>query len=94
MFGADEMGLAIVASTLTTVVVFVPLIFVQGVAGIMMKQLGGLVVATLAASLFCSLYLTPMLASRLLRTLDQRIAAGQETVPAFVPWHGEGHHDH
>ena len=67
MFGADEVGLAIVASTLTTVVVFLPLVFVQGVAGIMMKQLAGLVVATLLASLFCSLYLTPMLASVLLK---------------------------
>ncbi len=67
MFGADEVGLAIVASTLTTVVVFVPLVFVQGVTGIMMKQLAGLVMATLTASLFCSLYLTPMLASVLLK---------------------------
>ena len=67
MFGADEVGLAIVASTLTTVVVFLPLVFVTGVTGIMMKQLGGLVVATLAASLFCSLYLTPMLASKILK---------------------------
>lgn len=66
MFGADEVGQAVMASTLTTVVVFLPLIFIQGVAGIMMKQLGGLVTATLTASIFCALYLTPMLASRLL----------------------------
>ena len=63
MFGADEVGTAVIASTLTTVVVFLPLMFIEGVAGIMMKQLGGLVCATLAASLVCSLYLTPMLAS-------------------------------
>lgn len=67
MFGADEVGLAIMASTLTTVVVFVPLVFVEGVSGIMMKQLGGLVSATLGASVLCSLLLTPMLASVLVK---------------------------
>lgn len=67
MFGADEVGTAIIASTLTTIVVFVPLIFVEGVSGIMMQQLGGLIAATLTASVLCSLLLTPMLASRILR---------------------------
>ncbi len=90
MFGADEVGLSIVASSLTTIVVFVPLIFVKGVSGIMFRQLGGLIAATLVASLFCSLYLTPMLASRLLRTLDQRIAAGQTTIGRFVAWSEKG----
>jgi HAE1 family hydrophobic/amphiphilic exporter-1 len=64
--GADEVGTAILASTLTTIVVFVPLVFVDGVTGIMLGQLGGIVTATLCASIFCALYLTPMLASRLL----------------------------
>ncbi|WP_448382835.1 efflux RND transporter permease subunit [Desulfosoma sp.] len=64
MFGASEMGLAITASTLTTVVVFVPLMFLTGLAGIMFKQLGFVVVVTLGASLFTALTLTPMLCSR------------------------------
>ena len=64
--GAEEVGTAILASTLTTIVVFVPLVFVEGVTGIMLGQLGGIVTATLAASVVCSLLLTPMLASRLL----------------------------
>ena len=67
MFGADEVGTAILASTLTTIVVFVPLVFVDGVTGIMLGQLGGIVTATLVASVVCSLLLTPMLASKLLR---------------------------
>ncbi len=66
MFGADEVGTAVIASTLTTIVVFLPLIFVEGVSGIMMKQLGGLITATLCASVMCSLLLTPMLASKLI----------------------------
>ena len=84
MFGADEVGLSIIASTLTTVVVFLPLIFVEGVSGIMMKRLGGLITATLAASLFCSLYLTPMLASRLLRDKKDRPVEGPAA--RFVAW--------
>ncbi|MCL1910098.1 MAG: efflux RND transporter permease subunit [Kiritimatiellaeota bacterium] len=67
MFGADEVGTAVMASTLTTIVVFLPLIFIKGIAGIMMTQLGGLVTATLLASVMCALYLTPMLASLLIR---------------------------
>jgi len=64
MFGASEMGLAITASTLTTVVVFVPLMFLTGLAGIMFKQLGFVIVVTLGASLFTALTLTPMLCSQ------------------------------
>lgn len=71
-FGADEVGMAISASTLTTIVVFLPLIFLRGEAGIMFKQMGGLLVATLTASLVCSLWLTPMLGSRLLKSLRER----------------------
>jgi len=64
MFGASEMGLAITASTLTTVVVFVPLMFLTGLAGIIFQQLGFVVVVTLVASLVTALTLTPMLSSK------------------------------
>ncbi|MDY7034348.1 MAG: efflux RND transporter permease subunit [Thermodesulfobacteriota bacterium] len=63
-FGASEMGMAITASTMTTVVVFVPLMFMTGIAGILFKQLGFVIVVTLLASLFTALTMTPMLASR------------------------------
>ncbi len=62
--GTAEMGLAITASTMTTIVVFIPLIFLSGIAGILFKQLGFVVVVTLTASLLTALMLTPMLASR------------------------------
>ena len=67
MFGASEMALAITASTMTTVVVFVPLMFLTGLAGILFKQLGFVVVITLMASLVTALMLTPMLSSRWVR---------------------------
>ena len=63
MFGASEMGLAIAASTLTTVVVFLPLVFMGGIVGVMFKQLAILTVTCLITSLFTALTLTPMLFS-------------------------------
>jgi HAE1 family hydrophobic/amphiphilic exporter-1 len=76
MYAAGEVALAITASTLTTVAVFVPLIFVSGMTGIYFGQLGGIITVTLFASMFCSLMLTPMLASRLLREDRARIGGG------------------
>ncbi|MFZ2630829.1 MAG: efflux RND transporter permease subunit [Desulfosalsimonadaceae bacterium] len=64
MFGASEMGLAITASSLTTVVVFVPMMFLTGLAGIIFKQLAFVLSITILASLFTALTLTPMLASK------------------------------
>lgn len=85
MFGSEEVGTAISASTLTTIVVFVPLIFLKGEAGIMFKQLGGLLVATLTASLVCALWLTPMLGSRLLQAPAKRRTRGK-FLEAFHAW--------
>ncbi|MHB8764867.1 MAG: efflux RND transporter permease subunit, partial [Deferrisomatales bacterium] len=65
--GASEVGLAVSASTLTTVAVFLPLVFLGGIAGILFGQLGLLVTLTLLASLLVSLTLTPMAAAKLLR---------------------------
>lgn len=67
IFGSGEMGMAISASTLTTVAVFLPMVFVGGLVGILFKQLALLTSITLLASLFTALALTPMLASRLIK---------------------------
>lgn len=62
--GSHEVMAAVVASTLTTLVVFLPLIFVRGMAGIMFKQLSYVVSFSLGCSLAVALTLVPMLASR------------------------------
>lgn len=67
IFGASEMGLAIAASTLTTIVVFLPLVFMGGIVGVMFKQLAVLTVTCMITSLFTALALTPMLSSVLLK---------------------------
>jgi HAE1 family hydrophobic/amphiphilic exporter-1 len=71
-FGAGEMGMAISASTLTTIAVFLPMVFIGGMVGILFKQLALLTSVTLIASLFTALTLTPMLASRMLRKTRTR----------------------
>ncbi len=64
--GTNEMFAAITASTLTTLVVFLPLVFTQGMAGVMFKQFSAVVVFSLSCSLFTAITLVPMLAARLI----------------------------
>lgn len=71
VYGTSEMDLAISASTLTTIVVFAPLMFVTGITGIMFKQLAYVITVTLLASLFTALSLTPMMSSKMLRFESQ-----------------------
>ncbi|MDR1559260.1 MAG: efflux RND transporter permease subunit, partial [Clostridiales bacterium] len=52
--GAKEVGLSVMASTLTTVVVFVPVLFTSGIAGVMFGQLGLILTFSLLASLVVS----------------------------------------
>ena len=62
--GTREVGGAVTASTLTTVAVFFPIVFVEGVAGQVFGDLAMAVVFSLLASLAVALFLVPMLASR------------------------------
>lgn len=64
--GSGEVTSAVIASTMTTLVVFLPLIFLRGLAGVMFKQLAVVVSFSLACSLAVALTLVPMLASRFL----------------------------
>ena len=67
IFGTSEMGMAIAASAATTLVVFLPMVFMGGIVGIMFKQLAILTCVCMIMSLFTALTLTPMLSSQLLR---------------------------
>ncbi|NOX89558.1 MAG: efflux RND transporter permease subunit [Calditrichaeota bacterium] len=62
--GVREVGGAVTASTLTTIAVFFPIVFVQGVAGQVFGDLALTVVFSLLASLLVALFLIPMLSSR------------------------------
>lgn len=68
--GVREVSSAVVASTLTTVAVFLPIVFVQGIAGQLFRDQALAVVFSLLVSLLVSLFLLPMLASRGIETSE------------------------
>jgi len=70
--GSEEVSAAIVASTLTTLVVFLPMIFVRGMSGVMFKQFTYVVSFALACSLATALTLVPMLSSLILKPAAER----------------------
>jgi hydrophobic/amphiphilic exporter-1 (mainly G- bacteria), HAE1 family len=63
--GSEEVSNAITASTLTTIAVFLPMIFVVGVAGQLFKELAFTVTFSLIASLWVALTLIPLLSCKL-----------------------------
>ena len=67
--GAKEVGSAIIASTLTTVVVFLPVAFISGIIGDLFKEFALTISFSLFASLYVALSIVPMLASRWLKKL-------------------------
>ncbi len=64
VMGTREVGMAVTASTLTTISVFLPVIYVHGVAGQLFKDQALTVTFAMLSSLIVSLTLLPMLASR------------------------------
>jgi len=68
--GAKEVSMAITVSTLTTIAVFVPVLFVGGIAGEMFGQLGMIISFTLLSSLVVSLTFVPMACSKFLKQRD------------------------
>lgn len=70
--GSAEVAGAIVASTLTTVVVFVPVIFLTGFAAIFFGQMAFVVSFALICSLAVALTLIPVLSSRFLKASDNK----------------------
>ena len=78
-----EVGPAILASTLTTIVVFIPLAFIQGLVGAFFLPFALTVVFALAASLVVALTAVPVLGAYLLRPGDLPEGAGEDDI-AFV----------
>ena len=64
--GTAEVGISVIASTLTMLCVFLPLTMISGMAGIMFKQLGWIVSIIMIVSTTAALTLVPMLCSILM----------------------------
>src|SRR6186997_1343623 len=73
--GSEEVWSAIMASTLTHIAVFLPLLFLSGTASIMFTQLSVVVMFSLIMSLFVAVTIVPVLCSRWLKTPDEEAAA-------------------
>lgn len=74
--GTREVTGAIVASTLTTLVVFLPLLFIPGTAGEVFKQLAWVIFFSLVVSLLVALTLVPVMCHQLLSLESQRDGSG------------------
>lgn len=67
IFGAQEVGQAILASTITTIVIFLPLLLTRGLVSVMFKELAITIPLMLGISFITALTLSPMLSSRFLQ---------------------------
>ncbi|HQS32833.1 MAG: RND transporter [Polaromonas sp. 24-62-144] len=77
MEAADEIGLAVIATTFTLIAVFLPTAFMSGIAGKFFKQFGWTASLAVLASLIAARVLTPMMAAYILKPLvDQEKDAG------------------
>jgi HAE1 family hydrophobic/amphiphilic exporter-1 len=64
--GTREVAAAVTAGTVTTLTIFLPLVFVRGVPGVLFKEMAYVIMFSLLCSLLVALSLVPVLASRLL----------------------------
>ena len=75
--GTKEIGLAVLATTLSLVIVFLPVSFLNSVTGRMLFQFGVTATVAILVSMFVSFTLTPMMCSRLLRKGKNGLTAGE-----------------
>ena len=84
--GSREVSGAIIASTLTTISVFFPVMFIGGLAGELFSEFALTVTCALLASLLVSLTLIPMMAARFFRAGQERAAPGPGFYRRALTW--------
>ena len=72
LMGAREVGFTVTSISISLIAVFIPLVFMGGILGRLLREFALTMTAAVAISLLVSLTLTPMLASRLLQTEHDR----------------------
>jgi len=82
MEAAEEIGLAVIATTFTLIAVFLPTAFMSGVAGKFFKQFGWTAALAVFASLVVARLLTPMMAAYLLKPATRELKDG-----AMMRWY-------
>ena len=86
--GASEVGMAITASTLTTIAVFIPIMFVEGIVGTIFRDFALTVTLSLAASLVVSLTLIPMLSSKIMKVSEREKGKKRKLQPLYNAFDG------
>ncbi|GAP69419.1 multidrug efflux pump subunit AcrB [Bacteroidales bacterium 6E] len=82
--GSDEIFFAIIATTITLVAVFIPIVFLEGMTGRLFREFSIVIAGAVAISSFVALTLTPMLSTKLLKTRHKRGKAYNFTEKFFV----------
>jgi multidrug efflux pump len=84
--GANEIGFAILATTISLVAVFVPVAFLTGNVGRLFREFGASLAFAVIISMFVALSLSPMLCSRLLKPLHGGKGWAGRSFDAFFDW--------
>lgn len=82
--GANEIFFAIIATTITLVAVFVPIIFLEGMTGRLFREFSIVIAGAVGISSFVALTFTPMLSTKLLKTRHHRSKAYNYTEKFFI----------
>lgn len=88
--GASEVSKPVIAATITSIIVFLPLAFVQGIAAVLFVQMAYTVAFSLLASLFDSLTLVPVLTAKFLKPRKESLRPSwsqrlfEKTEPLFL----------
>lgn len=85
IFATKEVGLSIIASTLTTLAVFLPLTMIDGMAGVLFTPMGWMVTITLTVSMAAALTFTPVLCSLIMKQNPKKSSL-QKYVDGAMGW--------
>jgi multidrug efflux pump len=84
MKGSAEIFFAIISTTVALAVVFIPIIFLQGLTGRLFREFGIVIAGSVIISAFVALTLTPMLSTRIIKRTAHHSRFYQLTEPFFV----------
>ncbi|MFH5832034.1 efflux RND transporter permease subunit [Halalkalibaculum sp. DA384] len=86
VFGAQEVAVPVVISTLTTLVVFIPILFVPGIAGFLFRDLALTISFALSVSSLVALSIIPMMSSQLLDTDEEDDRDTRNYLKKLLDW--------
>ncbi|MET2529039.1 efflux RND transporter permease subunit [Ralstonia pseudosolanacearum] len=89
MEAADEIGLAVIATTFALVAVFLPTAFMSGIPGLIFRQFGGTASVAVLMSLLVARLLTPMMAAYLMKATQHAERDGP-VMTRYLRWVGGG----